>query len=236
MTARTHDLLRLTDPAAVVPAAAPPWVAEALEAVPWVVVRRGAAPNGHLAVGVRGPERHQRHAAWVRAGDVRCVVRPEQLRPPDDPGRDRTPALAALRAIGPVLDGSGPAWSPTGGNGLDLNPTGGNGLDLNATGGTGHDLNASGSAGPGWGPTGSAGFELATGHPTTTDASDLDVIIRRDTIPTAVWAAELRDRLPAGVDCLIETPAGGVALAELAAGPATVALRTGDGPRLVRAP
>jgi phosphoribosyl-dephospho-CoA transferase len=87
-----------------------------------------------------------------------------------------------------------------------------------------------------WGPTGSAGFELATGCPATTAASDLDLLIRLGTLCGFPQAAVLADRLsglPARVDCLLETGHGAVALAELAVHPDKIVLRTSDGPRLV---
>jgi phosphoribosyl-dephospho-CoA transferase len=87
-----------------------------------------------------------------------------------------------------------------------------------------------------WGPAGSVGFELATGRPATTAASDLDLLIRLSTLSGFTHAATLADqlsRLPARVDCLLETAHGAVALAELAAHPDKIMLRTSDGPRLV---
>nr|WTB34024.1 malonate decarboxylase holo-ACP synthase [Streptomyces sp. NBC_00830] len=87
-----------------------------------------------------------------------------------------------------------------------------------------------------WGPTGSVGFELATGRPTTTATSDLDLLIRTESLPSPVWAAELISRLSAlsaRVDCQLQTASGAVALAELATGQQTLVLRTGSGPQLV---
>ncbi|MEU8078827.1 malonate decarboxylase holo-ACP synthase [Catellatospora citrea] len=87
-----------------------------------------------------------------------------------------------------------------------------------------------------WGPVGSVGFELATGQPATGPDSDLDIIVRVHELPDPDWAADLLGGLTdatARVDCLLETPAGAVALAELAGGPAQVVLRTAAGPRLV---
>ena len=92
-----------------------------------------------------------------------------------------------------------------------------------------------------WGPTGSVGFELATGVPTATPDSDLDILIR---VPRG--APDVHSRLIAlhqklslarvRVDCQIETPTGAVALAELIGEQADVMLRTVDGPRLVPRP
>ncbi|WNO62450.1 malonate decarboxylase holo-ACP synthase [Streptomyces sp. NBC_00121] len=87
-----------------------------------------------------------------------------------------------------------------------------------------------------WGPTGSVGFELATRRPTTTATSDLDLLIRTESLPSPARAAELIGRLSAlsaRVDCQLQTPSGAVALAELATGPQTLMLRTRTGPQLV---
>jgi phosphoribosyl-dephospho-CoA transferase len=92
-----------------------------------------------------------------------------------------------------------------------------------------------------WGPGGSVGFELATGVPTATVSSDLDVILRHDRRLEPSAAADLRAVLteaadPARIDVLLETPRGGVSLADLAARPAQVLVRTPEGPRLAADP
>jgi len=94
-----------------------------------------------------------------------------------------------------------------------------------------------------WGPTGSAGFELATGVHTVSGSSDLDLLIRMPEPPGAATLRALADTLAqaavrAGtrVDAQLETPAGGVALSELAAGVPRVLARADDGPRLIENP
>jgi phosphoribosyl-dephospho-CoA transferase len=89
-----------------------------------------------------------------------------------------------------------------------------------------------------WGPTGSIGFELATGICTATTESDLDLVVRvgPDSPETLTLLAALNHEfrsLTVRVDCQIETPAGAVALAELAGGQSDIMLRTAAGPRLV---
>jgi phosphoribosyl-dephospho-CoA transferase len=89
-----------------------------------------------------------------------------------------------------------------------------------------------------WGPTGSVGFELATGIPTATTESDLDLIVR---IPGGssgalpLLAALHREfcSLAVRVDCQVETHSGAFALAELVGGQSDVMMRTAAGPRLV---
>lgn len=97
-----------------------------------------------------------------------------------------------------------------------------------------------------WGPTGSAGFELATQVPTLTESSDLDLLIRMPQRSDAATIQALCTTLAraaqhAGtrVDAQLETPVGGVALAELAqwvSGKTRVLARASDGARLVADP
>ena len=86
-----------------------------------------------------------------------------------------------------------------------------------------------------WGPGGSVGFEIATGVPTATASSDLDVILRQDqparavrrrSICTPLWSKRQPRR---GSTCILETPRGGVSLADLAACRGRVLVRTPDG-------
>jgi len=89
--------------------------------------------------------------------------------------------------------------------------------------------------GPSWGVAGSVAFELASGCPTANGTSDLDLIVRLDARLAAMAADALLGelaRLGARADVLLETPAGGVALAEYARARAPYLARTPDGPRL----
>jgi phosphoribosyl-dephospho-CoA transferase len=92
-----------------------------------------------------------------------------------------------------------------------------------------------------WGPGGSIAFEVATGMAAATPSSDLDLILRQDRRLPPDEAAELLAALaaaaePARVDVLLETPAGGILLAELATRPEHVLVRTPAGPRLTADP
>ncbi|MEX1031061.1 MAG: malonate decarboxylase holo-ACP synthase [Paenibacillaceae bacterium] len=87
-----------------------------------------------------------------------------------------------------------------------------------------------------WGPTGSVGFELASGHHSVHDCSDLDLIMRVEQLPSLEVAKrilQMLDQVPVRTDVQIETPIGAVALAEYAQGNRMVLLRTQAGPRLV---
>ncbi|AWS44128.1 phosphoribosyl-dephospho-CoA transferase [Streptosporangium sp. 'caverna'] len=200
-TAHPHDLLRLTGAtgATALDGTLPDWAAASLAACPWGVVRRAPHPPGFIPVGVRGPERWQRHAVLVPAGVVTRSVSPEELRK----RRPRlSPLTAALSAVALRLAAE---------------------LEGDVA----------------WGPVGSVGFELATGAPVTHPGSDLDLLIRTPRGLERTRAARLAAAfaaLPIAVDCQLETPSGGVALAEWARPDGPVMARTDHGPRLVNDP
>ncbi|WP_342713856.1 malonate decarboxylase holo-ACP synthase [Paraburkholderia lycopersici] len=94
-----------------------------------------------------------------------------------------------------------------------------------------------------WGPTGGAGFELATGIPALTESSDLDILVRlpqrieRAAIASLAHAlAQIASRMGVRIDAQLETPAGGVALAELAAHKPRVLARASRGAQFVADP
>ncbi|MBN3758527.1 malonate decarboxylase holo-ACP synthase [Paraburkholderia sp. Tr-20389] len=94
-----------------------------------------------------------------------------------------------------------------------------------------------------WGPTGSTGFELATGTPAVTSTSDLDLLIRMPNRLTHDDASRIQAWLDAHaaqagvrIDAQLETPAGGVALAEYASRKSRVMARQASGPQLVADP
>jgi phosphoribosyl-dephospho-CoA transferase len=113
-----HDLLWGMHPAQLT-AGAPDWAREALAAGLPVVVRRGPAPDGHIAVGVRGEGRERRHATWMPLAAISRRVSPEQLIA-GGAGQDAWPALRALAWLAPQLDALGLAWGVTGGAGYQL--------------------------------------------------------------------------------------------------------------------
>jgi phosphoribosyl-dephospho-CoA transferase len=90
-----------------------------------------------------------------------------------------------------------------------------------------------------WGPGGSVGFELASGVPSTTSDSDLDLVLSADEPLTWSDATRLHadlSKLPVRVDLLLETPHGAAVLADYAKSAGTTLLRSAHGPRLVRDP
>ncbi|MBB2895777.1 malonate decarboxylase holo-ACP synthase [Pseudomonas sp. AS2.8] len=91
-----------------------------------------------------------------------------------------------------------------------------------------------------WGPTGAAGYELTSGWPALHAGSDLDLLIRCATPLSRDQArallASLQARALCRLDILLETPLGGVALADWAGNAPRVLLKTAAGPQLVGDP
>lgn len=113
-----HDLLWGMS-AAQLDAGAPDWAREVLAAGQPVVVRRGPAPVGQVAVGVRGRGREQRYASWMPLAAISRRLAPEQLTG-GGAGQDAWPALRALAWLAPQLDALGLSWGVTGGAGYQL--------------------------------------------------------------------------------------------------------------------
>ena len=184
----------------------PAWVRDAFERAPYAVVRRALAAEGFIAVGVRGADRAQRYGTWARADDIVSVVSPESLA--------QSQTVAGRDRL--------PSFAAL------------NSLQCDSNGLLARFI---------WGPTGSAGFELATRVPTVNESSDLDLLIRAPE-PLALELARevleqlrtLAERIGMRIDAQLETPAGGVALAEWAAGKTRVLARHASGPRLIADP
>ncbi|MGF6817262.1 phosphoribosyl-dephospho-CoA transferase [Paraburkholderia atlantica] len=184
----------------------PAWVRDAFERAPYAVVRRAFVAEGFVAIGVRGAERQQRYGTWAQADDIVGIVSPESLAQAR-PDPERDALPSFVALLSLQSDRSGPL------------------------------------SGFVWGPTGSTGFELATHTPTVNEASDLDLLIRvPEPLGLNVAGAlveqlqTLSARVGVRIDAQLETPAGGVALAEWAAGKARVLARHASGPRMIADP
>ncbi|HWC19430.1 MAG TPA: malonate decarboxylase holo-ACP synthase, partial [Terriglobales bacterium] len=118
-----HDLLRI-DPDCLTAScvAQPSWVRQSLISCPWVVVRRGRAPAGQIAIGVRGATRSERWGGFCAKSMISKIVRPAELLISARSSTHilRTPAFRALqRVIERWRDLTLP-WGPTGSVGFEL--------------------------------------------------------------------------------------------------------------------
>lgn len=114
---RPHDLLWLSPQSGI---ALPDW-----GKAEWPVVVRRADPAGRplLPVGLRGPMRHQRQAAWVAPTAVERHCAPEALahgRPWESAAQRDIACLEALALLAPMLDEIALPWGPTGSVGFAL--------------------------------------------------------------------------------------------------------------------
>jgi phosphoribosyl-dephospho-CoA transferase len=118
---RPHDLLWVRAPRAVISPA--PWPAWVDASWPLVVRRAEGQGAGLVPVGLRGPLRHQRHAAWLDEAQVSHVLAPEALARSaaweSIPGGGFA-ALEALHVLAPYLDEIGLPWGPSGSAGFAL--------------------------------------------------------------------------------------------------------------------
>jgi len=90
-----------------------------------------------------------------------------------------------------------------------------------------------------WGITGATGFELATGIPVLRTSSDLDLLLRTPQPfsreqARALWAE--CQITPCRIDLQLQTPSGGLALAEWAGDAAQVMVKDDHAPRLLTNP
>ncbi len=86
-----------------------------------------------------------------------------------------------------------------------------------------------------WGPAGSVGFELASGADVVTEQSDLDIVLRPQSMHARADLAAFLHRiemLGVRVDATIESDIGAVALREWLQSPDCVLIKTKSGPQL----
>ena len=119
---QVHDLLLLRQGLlSAACEAQPPWVTSRHPAHQWVVVRRSAAPDGQVAIGVRGSSRQQRWGGYADLADVIERLRPSQLSSDRLRGsRLMLPALAALTWLKVRLNHLEHEWGPVGSVGFEL--------------------------------------------------------------------------------------------------------------------
>jgi phosphoribosyl-dephospho-CoA transferase len=205
MGLRPHDLLRISDAAALPDfSALPVWAQDSLRAFPFVVVRRAMPPEGFAQIGIRGRERNQRAAALLPLHAVEECISPEKLATAkqwletqglEQMARADLPQFQALRQVAEAAEREALIW----------------------------------------GPVGSVGFELATGAHVIRAESDLDIMLRFSSRIGTTALRRFRSALvdaPAHVDVVLEGDGRAAALDEYLEHPRRVLIRTPHGPRL----
>jgi phosphoribosyl-dephospho-CoA transferase len=121
--ARTHDLLEIDpEPFLSLHASVPEWAAEELQRAPFLVVRRGRVSEQTIPVGVRGPERNQRWAAFCHTELVKSITTPPQLLKRTAPifRLDSVPAFRSLSLLEERWTNFDRLWGPGGSVGFEL--------------------------------------------------------------------------------------------------------------------
>lgn len=204
-----HDLLW------VVPECLQPLEGDALAA--WarpligpVVVRRGPAPAGHIAIGLRGRHKGERQAATIAATDIITRIKPEALAHPHVWAHYRIdhPVLQRLQHIAPILN----QW-------LTTHPK--TCLSWGITGSLGYEL--------------ASGLKQLH-HDSDLDV----LLRCPQPLPRQqaqqLWAQLNTTQDSTRLDVQLETPLGAIALAEWASHSPQVLLKTAQGPQLTDQP
>lgn len=102
----------------------PSWVANAWNTSRPLVVRRGPVIDQLIPVGIRGPARHLRCAAWLAQNRISRCVTPQQIAQQQawrtHPQRHRLPPLIALQQLAPIFEQHALCWGITGATGFEL--------------------------------------------------------------------------------------------------------------------
>src|SRR5258705_8280926 len=119
---RTHYLLEIdSNQFMSYQRSVPEWVEESLRQTPFVVVRRGAATNETISIGVRGAERNQRWPTFCHSKLIKSILTPPQLLDLLPTARlNGAPALRSLDLLKERWMDLDHPWGPGGGVGFEL--------------------------------------------------------------------------------------------------------------------
>ncbi|KYD13178.1 malonate decarboxylase holo-ACP synthase [Saccharococcus caldoxylosilyticus] len=125
MEVNPHDLIRIKGYSYLITdAQEPEWVKVALTQAPYVVVRRAPMEKGHIPIGIRGQQRHERFAAFLPQDAVTEVITPEQLVTQKQWKQSsryyQLPILQALDDIYEIFQLYDLVWGPVGSVGFEL--------------------------------------------------------------------------------------------------------------------
>jgi phosphoribosyl-dephospho-CoA transferase len=100
----------------------PASVRRELEETNFVVVRRGVVTENWVPIGIRGPQRFQRWAAWYPRYAIQEIVKPMDLLTQVDPLNDRdvSPARRAFQSLRNAWQSLSYPWGPAGSLGFEV--------------------------------------------------------------------------------------------------------------------
>lgn len=120
MEIEPHDILEMNPKAIVSHSPIPDWAIQSLSIAPYVVVRRAHAPNGQVAIGIRGKARNERFAACLPEDDVIRQIKPEDLTSRHLRKNKQLPVFFSLEMAGKILEKCELVWGPGGSVGFEL--------------------------------------------------------------------------------------------------------------------
>ncbi|MBT2698424.1 malonate decarboxylase holo-ACP synthase [Bacillus sp. ISL-40] len=120
MVLEPHDLLEINRRDLISHSPIPDWAVLSLEIAPFVVVRRAIAPNGQVAVGIRGRNRNERFAAFLPKNRVIQQIKPEHLTEYYLWENKQAPVFSALTNSASLFIENSLTWGPGGSVGFEL--------------------------------------------------------------------------------------------------------------------
>ncbi|MBS8263874.1 malonate decarboxylase holo-ACP synthase [Mesobacillus boroniphilus] len=120
MELETHDLLEIDKKDLISHTEIPEWAVHSLENTPFVVVRRVHAPEGQVAVGIRGRNRNQRFGAFLEERKVIRQIKPEQLTSKKMWEDKQADVFSALDMAASIFRNYEISWGPGGSVGFEL--------------------------------------------------------------------------------------------------------------------
>lgn len=120
MALEPHDLLKIAPKNIISHSPIPAWAVHSVETTPLVVVRRVHAPEGQVAIGIRGRARNERFAAFLPEHCVNQQIKPEHLTTRDRWKDKQLPAFSTIEFAADLLEGHGFIWGLSGSVGFEL--------------------------------------------------------------------------------------------------------------------
>jgi phosphoribosyl-dephospho-CoA transferase len=120
MVLEPHDLLEINRRDLISHSPIPDWALLSLEIAPFVVVRRAIAPNGQVAVGIRGRNRNERFAVFLPKNRVFRQIKPEHLTKSYLWEIKQSPVFSALTNSADLFNKYSLSWGPGGSVGFEL--------------------------------------------------------------------------------------------------------------------
>ncbi|UOE53544.1 malonate decarboxylase holo-ACP synthase [Cytobacillus oceanisediminis] len=120
MVIEPHDLLKIEAKHLISHSPIPDWAIQALSMASYVVVRRANAPDGQIAIGIRGKARSERFGAFIPIDAFIHQIKPEHLAEISLWENKQSPVFFSLKIASEILEKHKIVWGPGGSVGFEL--------------------------------------------------------------------------------------------------------------------